>query len=487
MNKYAWILCLFLLAANPACKRQNAFFSPEFKANVEARVENEIITGIVIGMVTPEGTKFYSYGVKSMETKEPVDAHTVFEIGSNTKTFTGLLLAEEVLNGELNLDDPIQKLLPEGITAPTRNGEEIKFVNLANHTSSLPRAPDNFVRINPQNPYASLSVEQVYDFIDGYELPYDIGTQWNYSNLGIGLLGNLLADKNNTDYEGLVIKRISEPLGMKDTRIVLTPDMEKRLAKGHSLGEQVESWDIPAIAGCGALRSTAVDMIKYLKANMGLDKSELYPAMQLSHRITNSGNSFASTGLGWLISDIEGEEIIWHDGGTGGYMSFMGFNSSGTKGVVVLTNSTGFPDDIGFHLLNPKYKLAKPLPPIATKLNKIIKNEGIDAAIEINAALKKDHADQYDFAGNGLIRLGYRFLHEGKMEEALAVFKMNVENNPEDWNACDSYAEALLKKDQEEKAITYYKRSIELNPDNENAKAKLRELGVEADDLAVKD
>ncbi|MCG8697456.1 MAG: serine hydrolase, partial [Bacteroidales bacterium] len=421
---------------------------------------------IIIGVVSPRGTDYYSYGVKSYETKEPVNERTVFEIGSNTKAFTGILLANEVIKGELSLDDPLQKLLPEETTAPTRNGKEIKLINLANHTSSLPRTPGNLKSSNPQNPYADLTFQQVYDFINEYELPYDIGSKWAYSNLGTGLLGTVLADKNNLDYEGLVLKEICNPLGMEETCIVLTPEMEKRLAKGHRMGDEVENWDIPTLAGCGALRSTAVDMIKFLKANMRIDKTSLYPAMELSHKHTASVDSGVKIGLGWLISDIEGEEIIWHNGGTGGYMSFMGFNKSRSTGAVVLTNSTGFPDDIGFHLLNPNTELANPKPSIATKLNRIIKNEGTESAHEAYLEIKVAHATEYSFASIDMIRLGYRFLHNQKIDEALLIFKINVELNPDDWNANDSYAEALLENNDEEEAIKYYKKSIELNPDN---------------------
>lgn len=481
MKKYIKLIFLFLFAINLSCTNQSQVFTEEFKENINSRVDNEIITGIVIGVVTPEGTNYYSYGVKSQETKEPVDELTVFEIGSNTKTFTGVLLANEVIKGELNLDAPIQPFLPEGITAPTRNGEEIKLINLANHTSSLPRMPNNFTRVNPQNPYASLSFEQVYDFIDSYELPYDIGTNWLYSNLGMGLLGNILADKNNTGYEGLVMDIITKPLGMKDTRIALMPDMEKRLAKGHSMGDEVENWDIPALTGCGALRSTAVDMIKYLKANMGLEENELYPAMELSHKSTGSGTGNVTMGLGWLIMDVEGEEIIWHDGGTGGYMSFMGFNKSCSMGVVVLTNSTGFPDDIGFHLLNPKSPLANPKPSVATKLNRIIKNEGIEPAEKAYENIKSSHAEKYSFPSGDFVRVGYKFLQSDKLEEALFIFKINVEANPDDWNANDSYGEALLENGEKEKAIEYYTKSIELNPENYGAVEILKGFGVEVE------
>ena len=148
MQKFITLFFVFLFAINFNCKSQNHIFTEDFKENIKSRIENEVITGIVIGVITPEGTSFYSCGVKSLETKEPVDEHTVFEIGSITKTFTGILLANEVINGELSLNDPVQNFLPEGIKAPTRKGQSIKLVHLANHSSALPPIPNNLNQDN---------------------------------------------------------------------------------------------------------------------------------------------------------------------------------------------------------------------------------------------------------------------------------------------------------------------------------------------------
>lgn len=482
MKKYITLICALVIVLSFQCKAQDPIFSDALKKNIELRVKNEIITGIVIGVITEEGTKFYSHGVKSLQTKEPVDKYSVFEIGSNTKTFTGLLLANEVINGELNLDTPLQKLLPEGITAPTRNGQTIKLVNLANHSSSLPRLPSNFTPSNPANPFGDYTEKQLYDFLESYELPRDIGSKFEYSNYGMGLLGTLLATKNNTTYEELMLKNIANPLGMKNTRLTLNPDMKKELAKGHSNGVEVESWewDISALAGAGAIQSTAVDMLKYLEANMGLKETDLYPAMELAHKLSGSGDGGTiEVGLGWITSDIEGEEVIWHDGGTSGYMSFMGFTKDGKKGVVVLTNSTGFPDDIGFHIFNPDYALANPKPSIALKINKLLKEKGLESTIQIFADLLKNHADDYNFSENEFVNTGYSFIGKGKTEEAVAIFKMYIAAHPEAWNAYDCYGDALKANSETAKAIESYRKSLELNPENTNGINMLKELGVD--------
>ena len=352
MKNYILTIIALFIGISPFCHAQEKI-SEEVKENIKSRVENGINTGIVVGLITSDGTTYYSYGVKTLKTNDPVDENSVFEIGSISKTFTGILLADMVVKGDLNLDDPLQDLLPNGINAPTRNGESIKLFHLSNHTSSLPRLPDNMTPTNPANPYADYSEKQLYDFLNGYELTRDIGSQYEYSNYAAGLLGHVMASKRNLTYEELMVDVIAKPLGMENTSVVFTAQMKKNLAMGHSNGLEVENWDLPTVAGAGAIRSTAVDMLKYLAANMGLEKSSLYSAMQLAHQNSGSEDSNPIVGLGWHTLESDGLEIIWHNGGTGGYRTFAGFIKGGNIGVVVLSNSDAGVDDIGIHLLQP--------------------------------------------------------------------------------------------------------------------------------------
>ena len=177
MKKYFLTFVVFFIGISPFCLAQEINIPEKVKENIISRVENEINTGIVVGVITSDSMTYYSYGVKSLKTNEVVDENSVFEIGSISKTFTGILLADMVIKGELNLDDPLQNLLPDGITAPTRNGRSIKLFHLSNHTSSLPRLPDNMSPANPANPYADYSEKQLYDFLNGYELTRDIGSK----------------------------------------------------------------------------------------------------------------------------------------------------------------------------------------------------------------------------------------------------------------------------------------------------------------------
>jgi CubicO group peptidase (beta-lactamase class C family) len=483
MKFYILAFITLFIGIGHMCLAQNNDISEEVKENIKYRIDNGINTGIVVGIITSEGTSYYSYGVKSLKTNERLDENSVFEIGSITKTFTGILLADMVVKGKLNLDDPLQDLLPNGITAPTRNGESIKLFHLSNHTSSLPEFPNN---LTPSfvNPFGDYSEEQLYAFLEGYELARDIGSEFVYSSYAVGLLGHVLANKSRMTYEELMVKIIAKPLELESTSTLLTTKVKDNLAMGHSNGIEIESWDMATtLVGAGAIRSTAVDMLNYLAANMGIKKSSLYPAMQLAHKNSGSEDSNPIVGLGWATKLRDELEIVWHSGGTGGYSTFAGFIKDGNKGVVVLSNSNTNIADIGNHILHLASALNKPKIPIGTKLRIIIENKGIETATRTYWELKERQTDEYDFGEDQLNLLGYSYLRVEEIKNAISVFKINTEAFPNSANAYDSYGEALMKNNENAKAIVSYKKSVELNPGNTTGIEMLKKLGVDTEDL----
>ncbi len=316
--------------------------------------------GIVVGVIEPSGRRVIAYGKASTGETAPLDGDTVFEIGSISKVFTSLLLADAVQRGEVALTDPIAKYLPSSVKLPER-GRPITLQDLANHTSGLPRLPGNMTPKDSQNPYADYTVEQLYSFLSAYQLTRDVGASYEYSNLGAGLLGHILALRAGTDYESLVKSRITGPLGMTSTSIALTPAMQAKLATGHDPSlKPTKGWDIPTLAGAGALRSTTNDMLKLLAAVMDYNQSPLAPAMKAMLQTRKpAGSPNTEIALGWHISTANGKPIVWHNGGTGGYRTYVGFNPVARTGVVALTNagSLAGPDDIGRHLLDSKSPL----------------------------------------------------------------------------------------------------------------------------------
>jgi CubicO group peptidase (beta-lactamase class C family) len=347
---------------------------------------------IVVGVIDPTGRRTVGYVKKG---EAPVDANTVFEIGSVTKVFTALLLADAVKRGEVALTDPVSKYLPPNVKVPERGGKKITLADLATHTSGLPRMPSNFHPKDPANPYADYTVPQLYEFLGTVVLTRDIGSTYEYSNLGGGLLGHALARRAGTDYETLVRTRILEPLGMKSTAITLSKSMKEHLTPGHDLAlHQVANWDLPTLAGAGALRSTANDLLTFLAANIGIDQSPLAPsmaAMIAARRPTGTPN--LEIALGWHIWTRNGHEIIWHNGGTGGYRTWIGFEPKTRTGVVVLSNTStnAGADDIGLHLLDPAIPLLQP-----AKQRK---------EVNMDAAILEKYTGRYQLAPNFIITI----------------------------------------------------------------------------------
>lgn len=328
-------------------------------ALIRGRVEEGRATGIVLGVLEADGTRrVVAYGDAGPGAR-PLGPESVFEIGSITKVFTGILLADMAARGEVSLEGPAQAYEHEGISLPARDGREITLLDLATHRSGLPRLPTNLSLSNPANPYATYTVEQLHEFLSEHTLRRAVGAQYEYSNLATGLLGHLLANAAGVDYESLVRARILEPLGMTSTGIALMPEMRERLALGHDqAGNVVPNWDIPTLAGAGALRSNMNDMLTFLEANVGEPRGDLEEAMRLSHQPRQEAGGTMSVGLNWHIRAVGDDVIVWHNGGTGGYRTFLGFDPARAVGAVVLTNSAHGADDIGFHLVNPSLGLA---------------------------------------------------------------------------------------------------------------------------------
>lgn len=364
LNIFSFAFAITLVAATVDAQTVPASPVPpdaEIRKILAERIDNRQSVGIVVGVIEPAGRRVIVYGSLAKNDKRPLNGDTIFEIGSATKVFTSLLLTDMVQRGEVALTDPVAKYLPATVKMPERGGRSITLEDLSTHTSGLPRMPANLAPKDPGNPYADYSVEQLYQFLSSYQLTRDIGAQYEYSNLGGGLLGHVLARRAGMDYEALVKTRICEPLGMSSTRITLSPEMKARLATGHNASmDPVSNWDLPTLAGAGALRSTANDMLAFLAANLGYTKSPLAPAMAAMLTLRRpTGVGDLEIALGWHVFKSNGKEIVWHNGGTGGYRSFFGFDPKTQVGVVVLSNAetTAGVDDIGRHLLDPQVPL----------------------------------------------------------------------------------------------------------------------------------
>ena len=277
--------------------------------------------------------------------------HTIYEIGSITKTFTGTLLADMVLSREVTLDTTIGELLPEAATYPAEV-RRITLGKIATHASGLPRLPTNlFATVKDlANPYSTYTSEHLDAFLRTFTPPADAKPE--YSNLAFGVLGHVLARRAGKTYEQLIAERVLAPLGMRDTVIAFTDAHRARVAPGHAGAKVTANWDIPTFAGAGALRSTANDMAKYLKAVLDPPDTRVGRAIRLAREPRADFTSGARIGLGWLTRKTDdGRDLTWHNGGTGGYRSFIGVVPAAHAGLLLLTNSNVNPDPIAFKAL----------------------------------------------------------------------------------------------------------------------------------------
>jgi uncharacterized protein (TIGR02145 family) len=325
------------------------------KEYIKRIVDNGKSSSVTIGIINETGRDIFSYGELEKGSGKKPDENTLYGIGSITKLFTCFLLADMVKSGELNLNDPISKFLPDTVKTPIFNGKEITLYDLATHTSGFSQRPDNLSPANPDNPYADYTIEQAYNFLSKFKPIREIGSQYEYSNIGVGLLGYILSHKSGLDYKTLVCRRICEPLNLINTVITIPTNLQLNLATAYNKESQaVSEWTFsPLFAGAGSLKSTVNDMLIFVAANLGLIETDLFSTFEQTH-IKHPDNNIA---LGWHIWNEYGTTNFGHAGSSLGYKSFIGFNKEKKTGVIVLSNKTDAVMSIGLHVLDSRYKL----------------------------------------------------------------------------------------------------------------------------------
>jgi len=333
-----------------------------------AREERPI--GVAVGLVTPDGIARATYGDARLLPGGPPLREATFEIGSITKTFTGILLAALVDRGVVSLDDPLHELLPAGIDLPPEQ-QPITLAQLATHTAGLPRVPPGMADLNRLvrvavglNPYEDYTTDDLLRALEVTELRSSPGEHSEYSNFGFGLLGWILGREAALGYAGAIRDLVYGPLALPGIEIGPSDEAPSRTAVGYRsrqhigpvrLGLAAEPWDLPeAFEGAGAVRSTLEGMVGYLAANMREDSDPVYSAIRAAHREQFRISPRRSIGLAWVRDrrpDLGGQTVIWHNGGTGGFRSFLGFTEDGRFGVVVLANALAAVDPLGGRLL----------------------------------------------------------------------------------------------------------------------------------------
>lgn len=321
--------------------------------------------GYVVGLVDEAGARMVSYGRATRAQDRPVDGDTVFQVGSVTKVFTSLLLAQMVERGEVRLEDPIALYVPSTVTTP--RARDITLLHLARHTAGFISFsfPDDLGATDLEDPMGGYTNEAMFAFLDQHPMRVTSGVHHSYSSFGVALLGELLARRAATDFESAIRTRIFEPLGMARSGFALTPELEAAHATGHtSRGNPRGLASARGMLGSGALRSTANDLVRFVQAHLGLRDSTLAGALRATQRTeADLQRPDLPMGLGWFHTEFAGRRVVFHGGSTPGFRAYVGMDLESKRGVVVLGNSDNDVSNLGLHLIDPYVPLYSPDPP----------------------------------------------------------------------------------------------------------------------------
>ncbi|MDG2524319.1 serine hydrolase [Stenotrophomonas sp. HITSZ_GD] len=296
-----------------------------------------------------------------------IDDRAAFEIGSVSKTMTAALLAELIAQGKASLDDPLADYLPKGTKVPTFQGQPILLRHVVTHTSGLPGLPSRMKTANPADPYAQLTERDLLDSLGDVTLTAAPGSHFAYSNFASMLLSLAVARRAGSDFETLLTTQLLRPLGMDGAYVSHVPT-GIRVAPGHTPnGRATAAWTFPVdFAGVGGVHATLEDMVRYVQAELGRGSAPIVAAMAATQQPLSQSPPM---GMNWMLMPVGERRVLVHEGGTGGFSSFVAVDRTRERGVVILSDtawhSIGSLGSLGLHLVDASFPLGKPRKTIA--------------------------------------------------------------------------------------------------------------------------
>ena len=309
--------------------------------------------GVSAAAIEQDRIRFHSHGVMGLQDKREISQDSVFGIASLTKVFTGLLLTDAVLRKEVALADPVRPYLPTNTKVPNYHGREITLLDLAMHTTGLPQEIPNYTEAAANigsDPNAPL-----FKLLESLELTRPIGEAWSYSNLNYALIGIALSHRAGMSYESLIVRRIANPLQLKDTRVTATHGMASRRASPHlDYDTPAPEWNKPWSLGAGGLQSTGQDLAHFLNHAVNGVSSPLQEAFAAMLRTTHPAPFLeGDQAIGWAIDRNHGDPRVFFGGRAPGFTSSMMFDPKARRGAVVLSNSALMVESLGREILRP--------------------------------------------------------------------------------------------------------------------------------------
>ena len=488
--------CLFALAFQFASGQSTAPITANNPKNQldlvvqqegKAFIKEPTRVGLSVGIIKDKQTYFYNFGTTEKGTSKAPTQNTIYEIGSVSKTFASLLLAQAVTEKRLSLEDDVRKYLKGKYPNLAYAGKPIKLVHLANTTSALPdNLPDRTATWQQANPDSIPSLilkasstytkQNFYDDLHSVKLDTVPGLLPRHSNAGAQLLAYILENVYQIPYEKLVEKYIEKPLQMRSATTVKAGN--SLLAVGHNeKGNRMPYHFINNLEPSGGLRYSAADMVKYLAFQL----AETNKAVALSHQPTWGSLEEEAIGLNWnMRKTADSKRQLLHTGGTFGFASYCSFYPELGFGIVVLSNESdretqGRLYEVADQIVAGIYGV----PPGLQALRSSLATSDYSQALDVYKAVKKKYPELH-LTEEYVNEWGYKLAREGKTKQAVELFKLNVSLHPNSWNTYDSLAEAYEMNGNSALAITNYKQSLALNPRNAGAVEHLKKLGATA-------
>lgn len=299
-------------------------------------IDDQVDSGAALAIsavVLKDGeARHFNGGVLEPGGTSAADKETQYEIGSITKAFTNLLLAEMVKNGQVSYDTTIGSVLGDKVRFANPAIGATTLLELATHTSGLPRLPADFAPTDPLDPYRGYNDAALLRSLAITRDKQPLGNYYAYSNLGVGLLGYLLGRVHGDGYVDAVMEHVVVPLGLERSGF----DRQEKSATAYRDGEAVKDWSIDALAGAGALRSTTGDLERLARIMLGEIDNPLAHNFDENLAVLHAADVFEVTRV-WHVGDSSEGKIYWHNGGTGGFRSFFGFKPATNEaaGIVV--------------------------------------------------------------------------------------------------------------------------------------------------------
>jgi|CXWL01.1.fsa_nt_gi CubicO group peptidase (beta-lactamase class C family) len=336
-------------SAAPRCEQPAALRS-EIETRLQGMIDEHGFAGFAYAVARREGIVVSGgVGVARRRTDEPASGRTIYQIGSITKTFTGLLLARLAAEDRLDLGDALSEHLSDVAAAPRDPGGRVPTLQaVATHTAGLPRYPSNLDRVDG-DPMRGFTREQLYTGLRAVRLETPLPLPLSYSNFGYGVLAEAMTNATGEPFERLLHAQVIAPLALPDTAFSLTPEQRARLAtpyRDDDVTVESEPWNMGAMAAAGGLYSTAEDLARFASWQLGGmagalgEREQEARSLQRAPLFRYGGSSNWAYGLGVFVVDdlVAGVDVIWHGGDVDGYAGSFVLLPDQDLALVYLTN-----------------------------------------------------------------------------------------------------------------------------------------------------